>query len=137
MQKICFCGHVPWLYQYECRTFWPRTFRPRTFRPRTFRPQKMPKADISARTINCWGVDSMHVFMHTCVIHFLGLTVYSILPVFSYVLEALGRKNVTLTLVMLNNRLNICCTLFLSIFYQLFKWMNLLAEMKTVWILIS
>ena len=27
------------------------------------------------------GVDSMHVFMHTCVMHFLGLTVYSILPV--------------------------------------------------------
>ena len=28
------------------------------------------------------GDDSMHVFMHTCVMHFLGLTVYSVLPVF-------------------------------------------------------
>ena len=26
-------------------------------------------------------VDSMHVFMHTCVMYFLGLTVYSILLV--------------------------------------------------------
>ena len=25
------------------------------------------------------GVDSMHVFMHTCVMYFLGLTVYIIL----------------------------------------------------------
>ena len=38
------------------------------------------------------GVDSMHVLMHTCVMHFLGLTVYSFLPVFSYVLEALGNE---------------------------------------------
>ena len=51
----------------------------------------MPKADVSARTINCgWCVDSMHVFMHTCVMYFLGLTVYSILLV-----RSLGRKNVT------------------------------------------
>ena len=27
------------------------------------------------------GVDFMHVFMHICVMHFLGLTAYSILPV--------------------------------------------------------
>ena len=25
-----------------------------TFRPRTFRPLKMPKVDVSAKTINCW-----------------------------------------------------------------------------------
>ena len=39
-----------------------RTFRPRTFRPRTFRPKKMPKADISARTINCGWVMELSDF---------------------------------------------------------------------------
>ena len=56
-----------------------------------FRPE-ISATDVSA-TENakggCFGqnhklwvdVDSMHVVMHTYVMHFLGLTVYSILPV--------------------------------------------------------
>ena len=41
-----------------------------SFRPRMFWPQKMRKAGVSVK-----GVDPKHVFMHTYVMHFLGLKV--------------------------------------------------------------
>ena len=49
----------------------------RTFRPQTFRPSKMPKVDVSAKTINVcifvclWGIDvdvcGMYVHVFTCM----------------------------------------------------------------------